>query len=257
MKINKKLVLITFVISFIVLIFLSILQAFYSKFLWLETKWIIVSGIPLLVGILYSGILKTFKGFGIELETNLSEKIELNLIGLVECFLSPDLPKDSRSVLSKLSMEQKFKTERLQFKYKKLHYYNAFAVLEYIKQLPNLKYIEVVDEEGRFIALIYASKFQESEQFHEDQIIQRIELLIKSIENGDISNNFFDVITHTIKKDDTLLQALKRFNDSLQGKTVDGDQKLPVVDSNDKMIGLTRKIKLTEKIADQVLKSER
>ena len=209
-----------------------------------------------MVGILYSGILKTFKGFGIELETNLSEKIELNLIGLAECLPSPDLLKDTRSALKMLTLEQKLKTERLQFKYRIQDYYNSSVVLEYINELPNLKYFEIIDKERRFIALIPSRKFQKSEQYNEDRTNQGIELLISSIENGNISDTFSDVITHTIRKEDTLLVALKRFNDSNQGKTVEGDQILPVVDIDNKMIGLTRKIKLTEKIAEQVLKSE-
>jgi hypothetical protein len=258
MKIDKKILLFASIASLSLLLILFIFQNYDSNILKLDIKWIIVAGVPMMVGILYSGIIKSFKGFGIELETNLAEKIELSLIGTMDCYPSPELSKETMGILYGLTLEQKSKIERLQFVYGKRGYYESSAIIEYIRELKSLKFVEIINSEGRFIALLPINKFKrEINQGFSDESDRRIELLIRSIGNESISDDFNDLITDTIKKDDSLLQAFKKFNNSKQGKSHNGDQILPVIDSNDKMIGLTRRNKLTNRIAEQVLKSEK
>jgi len=205
-----------------------------------------------------SGVIKSFKGFGVELETNLSEKIDVELIGAVESFPTPDLTKQSIQFLFDMSPKQKSKIERLQFEYGKRHYYDFDVVKAYIDDLNSLRYLEIIDRDGKFVSLLPAGKFKKSDnQKYAERGMENIDLLINSIEKENITSTFKDLITDSIKKEDTLLEAYKKFKISGQGKQLNGDQILPVVDSSDKMIGVTRKSKLTDKIAEQIVKSER
>lgn len=43
-------------------------QFFDSKMLNLETRWLLASGIPILIALFVGGYIKSFKGFGVELE---------------------------------------------------------------------------------------------------------------------------------------------------------------------------------------------
>ncbi len=195
------------------LIIFSIMQLFDSKVLALDNKWLIVSGIPILVGLFLSGVIKSFKGFGVELETNLAEKIDLELVGKVESFPTPEITKQSMQFLIGMSPNQKSKIERLQFEYGKLDYYDSYVVKEYIANLTRLRYIEIIDNDGRFVGLLPVGQFKEDrakENF--DRIINNIKLLIRSIERKNIPDSFKNFITDKIKKDDTLLEAFKKFN---------------------------------------------
>ncbi|MBD0404492.1 pYEATS domain-containing protein [Flammeovirga sp. EKP202] len=49
------------------------MQLFESSILKLETRWIAVSVLPILLSLIYSGKLKSFKGFGLELEVEPSK----------------------------------------------------------------------------------------------------------------------------------------------------------------------------------------
>lgn len=253
-----KPLIVSCVISIILLLFFSIMQLCDSKILQLEIKWLIVSGIPILIGLLLSGVIKNFKGFGVELETNLSEKVELELVGSVESYPTPELTKQSMLFLHDMSPREKSKIERLQFEYGKQDYYNTLVVGEYLTNLSRLRYIEIIDSDGKFLGLLPAGIFKEKRGNIDLPLNPtKIELLIRSIETRTIHENFKDFITDCIKKDDTLLQAFRKFTLSDQGKRIYGDQILPVLDSNDRMIGLTIRSKLADKIAKQVIKSEK
>jgi len=258
MKERIKTLIIASLISIGLLILFTILNLLDSKILSLDVKWIIVSGIPILIGLMFSGIIKSFKGFGVELETNLSEKIETDMIGEVVNFPTPEITKQSMQFLYEMSPKIKSSIERLQFILGKKNYYDSFVINEYLRSLHNLKFIEIIDNNGRFIALLPARRFtEERNHLQEGQAQRNIQTLINSIESERIIENFSEAITDTIKKTDSLLEAYKKFKIAKQGKLFYGDHILPVIDSNDKMIGLTRKNKLTEKIVEQVIKSEK
>lgn len=258
MKEKLKILKVASFISIGLLVVFSIMQFCDSKILDLDNKWLFVSGIPILIALFLSGVIKSFKGFGIELETNLSEKIDLELVGTVESFPTPEITKQSIQFLFDMSPKQKSKIERLQFEYGKRHYYDSYVVKDYIDNLKRLRYIEIIDSEGKFVGLLPAGKFKKSDnQRYAERDIENIEMLINSIEKENITSTFKDFITDSIKKEDSLLEAYKKFKTSGQGKQLNGDQVLPVIDSSDKMVGLTRKIKLTDKIAEQIVKSEK
>lgn len=250
MKEKTKILLLSGLISFLLLLIFLIMQYYDFKVLKLDVKWLIVSGLPILIGMFLSGIIKSFKGFGVELEANLSEKIEINLIRTVESYPSPEITKSSLGVLHDLPLKKKKEIKRLQFIYGKKEYYDTNVINEYLRNLTELKYIEIIDDTGKFIALLPAKVIKHND----NSIYEKLRLFIKSIENRNIHYYFKEMITDTINKDDSLIQAYKKFKDSKQGKLPYGDQILPVIDNNFRMIGLTRRLKLADKISEQVVK---
>jgi len=263
MKEYSNKIIITGFISAGLLIIFFILQTLKSDILDLDVKWIIVSAIPLIIGLILSGIIKSFKGFGVELEINLSEKVELELIGKVECFPTTELTKQSIEYLLAMRDEEKNKIERLQLVSGKRGYYDSYAISEYMRHLGNLKFIEIIDKNGKFLALLGAGLFRFRHRF-ENTVIdydgddQEIRKLIQSIERENYTNTFKrDIITESIQMNDSLVIAYKKFQNTKFTVGLFRDQLLPVLDINDKMVGITSRIKLTEKIAQQVAKSEK
>lgn len=255
MKDRIQILVISSIISFLLLVSFLVMQYYDFKVLKLDIKWLFVSGLPVLIGLFLSGLIKSFKGFGVELETNLSEEIDINLIGSVESYPTPEITKSTLQTLHSLPAKEKLKIERLQFIYGEKDYYDHYVVMEYFNNLQKLRYIEIIDEDGKFFGLLSAGKFKQNrdERIYR-QRDERIDLLIESIENKTIQYNFKELITDTINKSDSLIEAYKKFKDSNQGKLRFGDQVLPVIDSNYKMIGLTRRFKLADKISEQVIK---
>ena len=255
MKKRNVIVIISSFISVCILIVFIFVQFQNPKILNLDVKWIFVSGVPVLLGLILSGIIKSFKGFGIELEINLSDKIEVALLGKVECFFSTTITKDTLEVLTNLTQDQLDKIERLQFITGRNGYYDYYAVNMYINRLRFLKYIEVVDEDGKFQALLFSRIFKVNR--NEESIQNSLIKLIKSLENATVSDDFRNAITDTILFNDSIIDAFKKFQKSRTIPTNTNEQILPVLNSNGKMIGVTNRFKLTERIAEFVAKSEK
>jgi len=160
MKGKTNIILVTSLISICLLSIFFTLQLINSDILNLDVKWIIVSASPVIIGLILSGIIKSFKGFGVELELNLLEKLESGLIGKVECFPTTELTKQSTNFLFSMSEEKRNSIERLQLISGKKNYYDYYALNEYFQNLHKLKYVEIIDDNGKFKALLSASNFK-------------------------------------------------------------------------------------------------
>lgn len=62
-------------ISLALLITFLLFQYNQSEVLKLESRWLLVSGVPLLAALLIGGYIKSFKGFGVELEASLNKPV--------------------------------------------------------------------------------------------------------------------------------------------------------------------------------------
>lgn len=248
MKEHIKILLISSGISMVLLIFFFILHYNDAKILTLNDKWLLISGLPILIGLFISGVIKNFKGFGLELETNLSEKVELNLVEYITNFSTPKIEKGSINILDQMSDSDKIKIERIQFIYGKEDYYNSNDINDYFNKLEKLKFIEIIDENNKFIALLPIKQFKNNNDNYE-----KIRKLILSIEQKKIYSDFNNCVTDYINKNDTLIEAYKKFNQSKQGKSY-GDQILPVINDESNMIGIAYRNLLSNKIIDKVIK---
>jgi hypothetical protein len=61
--------------SIIFLTLFLLLQYYIPSLMWLGTQWLVVAGVPVLIALFIGGYIKSFKGFGIELEAKLKSTI--------------------------------------------------------------------------------------------------------------------------------------------------------------------------------------
>ena len=66
---NKKILIYASFLSIALLIIFGIFRMYDSRFLELESRWLLVAGIPLFLGIIYSGLIYKFKALGVEYES--------------------------------------------------------------------------------------------------------------------------------------------------------------------------------------------
>ncbi len=199
-------------------------------------------------------MIKSFKAFGIELETEFSESInEVKIIGKIETIESPRLTKDSVTFLRDMGDRHRSKIQRLKFSLAKQDYYDSYAIKEYLRLLPRLKYIEIADDEGKFRYLMFSRLFKFRRIDNEMQFDEAIvEKFIKAIEYDKIEEYFPNSISIKLDASDSLISAYNKFESTNQGMYLK-DQILPVVDESDLMIGIIKRSKLEKEIAQQVV----
>jgi hypothetical protein len=238
---------------FLLIVFLT-LQYFNFKALKLDVKWIILCGIPLLIGLFIGGYIKTFKGFGIELESSLKEPIPKSVILPVSQIdiTTPGIEKKSTHFLHNTSRQELNKIIRLRFTLNKLNYYINEDVHEYLRVLHNLKFIEIVNAKNEFQYLLSISKLKRNNNLN----VERISHFIEAIENGQLDQFSFDAVTEYILVDDSILDAYITISRSSQSKILNlNEQILPVLNNNKIMIGIITKQNLEEKISEVVIKN--
>ena len=221
-RMHKELV-VSGIISLILLIVFLILQSRWPIPLQLETKWLILAGVPLLWALFAGGYIKTFKGFGIELESQLRNPLkELKLIAKDAIKDLPSDIKKSRGYLFSLPRSSRLQIERLIFYLNKIHYYDMEVVISYINALPNLKYIEIRVENDHFVGLLPISLFLcdefANQNFNENgNNIERssVERLIRSINEGTLKSSYEEeLISERVNENESLIDILPRVRSS-------------------------------------------
>jgi len=235
------------VVSVLLLALFLFLQQNDSKMLNLEIKWLVVASIPLIIAILRSNIIQKFKGFGIELETRLQEPI--GKINLAASNALADLPSDEKQsimYLQNLSENKRIQIQRLTLREGRQEYYRPEAIREYLRKLPNLKYIEVLSSEGNFVALIPVEVFRVQE--YPD--IERLDYLVKYLSEKETTNFLpHSIITDFISENENLTKALPIVRKSKYGL-------LPVISDSGYLLGVVTTELIESKIADEVIATQ-
>lgn len=215
-----------------------------SSLLKLDSKWLIVAGVPILIGLIIGNYIKSFKGFGIELETLLG--LSIGTMDLLASDATEALPGDAKGsvkYLNQLSDAKKEGIQRLAFTSNKPHYYKVHAVMSYLIQLNNLKYVEIQDNNKKFQALIPIDFFK-SNGIVQQQII---ESFIHALEQNTLNDLPGDnLITESVSENEALLDVLKKARNSFFGV-------LPVVSSNRVLIGVVTVNLIEKRITNEVI----
>jgi hypothetical protein len=263
---NNHTMLIVCGIASIVLLFIFILlQGGKPNLLSLESRWLIVSGIPLLYALIVGGYIKSFKGFGLELESQLKNPVKYSSL-LVSDVIDdmPGSPKKSKNSLKNISIKTRKKIERLTFNCGKKGYYVESVIKDYLIALPNIKYFEFVLKNGQFFCLLPISIFKKSreiidnnfndqledrydeqvnEQFYSSAIID----LIDAINNDELLTFFgVEAITAKVIETQSVIDILPIVRSSKHGV-------VGVINENERLVGIIDKHTLESKIADEVL----
>lgn len=211
---------------------------------WLEldSKWLAVSTIPILVGLFSGGYITSFKGLGIEIEAALQEPVKDRIkLKATEAKAAEVLSSSSRKLkqtithLQQLTADERKSIQRITFK-NNYQWYSAVAVKEYIKLLPNASIIEIVDDKLRFLGAIRTKDIKGLEG-----------LFVEAVKAGNIKEKFIqDYVTKYIDSDISAIQALKIIKDNKLGF-------LPMLNGDHTMKGVVTRRSLEHRIAEDVL----
>jgi len=231
-------------ISFALLIMFLLFQYNQSDVLKLESRWLIVAGVPLLAALIVGGYIKSFKGFGVELEASLSKPVANLALSATEAMeqIHGD-EKRSISYLNQLRAGQRRKISRLVLIQGRIDYYRPDALKQYLHVLRGLKYIEIRNQSGKFVALIPISEFKHDSHINDDLLGE----FIHTLEQSQVLQRYANsVITVHISEDVGLIESLKLMR---QKRT----NKLVVVDEDGAFIGLLLSRSVEKRIIDDVL----
>jgi len=208
----------------------------------LDTKWLAVSALPILIGLFSGGYITSFKGLGIEIEAALREPVKDRInLKATQAKAAESLSSETRKLkqtithLQQLSDDEKKAIQRLTFK-NNYPWYSAVAVKEYLKLLPNVKIIEIVDDKLKFLGAIRTKDIKGLEK-----------LFINAVKAGNIKDKFIQVyVTKYIDSDISAIQALRIMKDN---KLLF----LPMLNSDHTMKGVVTKRSLEHRIAEDLL----
>lgn len=249
--------------SVLLLLFLFYLRCQDSKLLNLDAKWLLFAGVPMLLGLIVSGFLKTFKGFGLELEANLkNEKIERTLEKVFEenqvvSNFNNSTDKNEKNPFD-FSDKQKYTT--LSFDLSRgSEYYGVKETLAYIKNLRKLKYILILDN-SKFIAIFPITELISDDtiaKLNQDNIIDNnLETFIQLINSKQLPQNV-TLVKDTLKITDNAYEAYKLLKRGLaQSKILNkGTESLPVVDERNEFKGVITIQDISATIVNEIEKS--
>ena len=199
---------------------------------------------PLLAALLVGGYIKSFKGFGVELEASLSEPISTVELTATEAMeeLAGD-EKQSLSYLRSISKSNLKKISRLIFYEGRRDYYRSHAIYRYLEQLVGLKYIEIRSASGRFVGLIPIQELKCERRSNGEHVTDFIE----NLEQSSISLRYQQVlISKSVHKRTELIESLKIMRRS-------NIRKLVVLDENETFVGVLLIKAVEKKIVEEVL----
>ncbi|MFC1863449.1 hypothetical protein ACFL1Z_05805 [Thermodesulfobacteriota bacterium] len=237
-------VVVGFIISLIIFLIVFYLQMKESDILQIESRWLLVCGIPVLIALIVGGYIQKFKGFGVEIEARL--KSRLGNVGLKAQDALEQVEGQDKGDLSFLydTPEEKLaEIERLILVMGRKNYYGVYALKEYMERLRNLKFIEIQDNQGKFLYILPASVFIEGNNIK----MNLIERFIQNLEEGNIDNSLITMTENDyVKTVEPLIGILPKVRESIHGW-------LPVLNKQRKLMGVITKESIESRIADDVI----
>lgn len=235
-----------FLTSLILLFVFLYLQHLEAKILSLDTKWLVVAGVPLLIALIAGGYIKRFKGFGIELESLLRNPIgRVNVIATDVLEGLPFHEKGTYDQLQRLSDKNREKIKRLSFISGKKDYYGPDAVNEYLEGLPYLEYFEVKKADGCFLYIIPVDIFKSAQNMH-----GMLERFIRAMEENNIAEIFGDdAIGESVAEEESLVSIVPKIRENKFSV-------LPVVSSSGRLIGIVNTQMIESRITDEVIAAQ-
>lgn len=221
----------------------------------LAPEWIALAAVPAIIGLVAAGYIRSFKGFGVEIEAALYSP--LGVVSLTASEVTPVEPaeKGSVTVLEEMPEVEKLTRERLSFINKEQGFYDSSAVMDYLSELPNLKYLEIVDEHQSFLHLLpvdilmqrsLPSRERISDFRHSVPSTERITDFIQSVQEGTSASIFRDsVITGSVRLNTPLVNVLEKLKAT-------SNEYLPAIDRG-KMIGVVTREAVERRLAEEVL----
>ena len=140
------------------LVALLVTQVCAPDVLKVDTGWLAIVVLPLLVALLIAGYVRSFKGLGLELESALREKVPALARGE-----AAQVPLDADTAVGKLGPEDLARLrqehaqrcpERLVLRKRQNVRYVGDLIRQYLDAFPSVQWIEIQHEDGTFEALL-------------------------------------------------------------------------------------------------------
>ncbi|MEM9283391.1 MAG: hypothetical protein AAGA96_16330 [Verrucomicrobiota bacterium] len=245
---KETILLTTAATSTIMLIAFGILKENDAAFLKLEAQWIFVASFPMVLGLFIAGYITRFKGFGVELESQLN-KTSIASIDLTARDAVADIPGDekrSMGYLNDLSRDRIDSTQWLRFESGRSGY-TSRGVYEYIERLTNLQFLEILRPDGSFVAFIPIDAVKTVE--HGDVVPDRraLEKFVGALEDDNVPAEFRrEVITTQVGNNEGLISVLTKLRKQrVELGAVEGE--------GGEYLGAIRSSDIEKRIADSVL----
>jgi hypothetical protein len=219
MKQDHSILLIAGIISLLLLAFFLILQKSGASILALDAKWILLSLSPLFLALIIGGYVKSFRGFGIELEARLRNSVStFELKARDALFDLKGNEKQTVSYLNSLPDPEKQRVMRLIFFLGQPNkYYAPRAIRQYVETLTNLQYFEVRRESGEFVCLIPVSFFK-NQRNNFDELLKEF---VSSLETQSVLQRYQGIaITLTVLENRDILAVLRELRRSQKNQAV-------------------------------------
>ncbi len=232
-------------LSLLTLIVLASAHSRNASFLSLESRWLAVAGIPILVALLAGGYINRFKGFGIELESELQASVnEESLVKAPGILLhasdiaeqAQEIAKGSLDQLYQMDQEKREKIRLLRFVMQ--GYYVPGVIEEYYNALPKLQFLEIRDQSDVLRCILPKEAINAS----------NIESFVDSLREATVPQEFRPVsVRIAIESKDNLLVAIEKLRNS-------GFESLPVLDRNE-VVGILDRSTAFERLADTIVQA--
>jgi len=213
------------------------------SYLELEAQWLALACLPALMGLFKGGLISSFKGFGIEIESQLDKPVQniekLDTLSLVE---EGDV---DQAVQLKGVQPAHSDAKVLCFRYKTKPYYRSGAIAQQLDMMPNKKYLRIDSTSGKFLCLLPVTLFIDGGNAYV------LDELIKSLDERN---------THSKFKEDSLRPHISTSTSKLDAIRYLHARKLeeaPVVDTSGKFIGLIQTKDLALQLADAIITADK
>lgn len=241
----KKPITIGSVISVLILALFIFLDYNFDSLLDLNSQWVVLSSIPLIVALFIGDHISYFKGFGFEIKSEVSRSISNYVYGMGrENIISiPREHKRTAQYLNSLPEDDLKEVRRLTFVEGREDYYGEEAISIYLSRLPNLQFFEIINENGRFVCLVPSDVFKVGDELNYDNI----NVFIRSVEERRVLEAYREVsISRAVRSDQSLLDVLPEARESKFNI-------VPVLNDDGELIGIITKEKIEKLISDAVL----
>lgn len=211
----------------------------------IDAKWLILACSPVLIALIISGYIKSFKTHGVEFEFQLSNEVGKtpNLYRNINYLSIPMIVKGSRQTIEDFTDKAKQKIQILTFYLGK--HYDIGDIDKYLSDLPSIKYFLVLERNGNFSCLVEYSKLKKMNT-NTNNIIEKLTNYIHDPQS--IFFYSYCSIEVNIKNTDTIIFAYNIFNEH-------NINVIPVTDSNNKFLGIIKKTDLYKTISDSIVLS--
>ncbi|MGR9044558.1 MAG: CBS domain-containing protein [Gammaproteobacteria bacterium] len=202
----------------------------------IETTWVAIALAPTLIWLLSSGQLAELSGFGVafKLREAIARPFSLNLDGLK---IEPEvLPANEKEGISEIPKFIEKRVTAMTLQVGRRGYYFGPAIMEYLDRLTRydfFRYVVFIDGAGKFIGLVPARTFY-------DQLRTQNIDIVSVIEQGDIKI-LNGLVTNTVSNSNNKREVLEKM---AKGNVAE----LPVVDDENRFIGIIDRDKLTSSI---------